>query len=112
MQGIPSLKRLQAAFGPEAGRKVRGILADLPTWPEHDTIDAALDAITDTIGACGVESIRGAWIDRYYQDIVALYANTGDSYESTILYETDAGRFLLTTMGDWVERYGDACGVK
>lgn len=55
--------------------------------------------------ASGVEAIRGDYhVDNYYFDIVALYVNTGDTYNPTLLYETETGRFRATTFGDWVER--------
>lgn len=68
---------------------------------------AAFDAILDT---CGVEAIDAAAIgdddvdwDSFWCDTVALYCNAGDTYASTILWDRDAGRFRITTWGDWVE---------
>lgn len=67
-------------------------------------VDKVLDDLSDHMGAYGIEAIRGDYyVDGYYQDLVALYVNTGDTYNATILYETEKERFLLTTMGDWVE---------
>jgi hypothetical protein len=77
------------------------------TWQGSEggrEVDAALDLFNDEIDAHGVEAIRGDYhAGRYYYDIVALYVNTGDTYNPTLLYETDTGRFLLTSWGDWVE---------
>lgn len=57
------------------------------------------------IGGHGIEAIEGDYqVDRYYYNIVALYVNTGDSYNPTVLYETENERFLVWTMGDWVEK--------
>lgn len=35
----------------------------------------------------------------------AVYCNAGDTYAATILYCYDSDRFLLTSWGDYVERY-------
>jgi hypothetical protein len=72
---------------------------------DHDQVDAALDAVNEAIGGHGIEAIEGDYqVDRYYYNIVALYVNTGDTYNPTLLYETENERFLVTTFGDWVER--------
>jgi hypothetical protein len=67
--------------------------------------DVTLEAANTLMNAHGIEAIRGDYhVDNYYYDIVALYVNTGDTYNGTLLYETDKDRFLVTTFGDWVER--------
>jgi len=72
---------------------------------DHDAVDRALDNANVAISGFGVEPINGDYhVDNYYFDIVALYVNTGDTYNGTVLYETDRERFLVTTMGDWVEQ--------
>ena len=43
---------------------------------------------------------------------VAEYANMGDTYDTTILYDYQRGRYCLTCWGDWVEQYGDRYGVQ
>lgn len=69
----------------------------------HGLVDAALVAVNSMIGGYGVEAIRGRWHDRYYQDIVGLYVNTGDTYNVTLVYDTVEDEFIITTMGDFVE---------
>jgi hypothetical protein len=78
----------------------------------HEQIDEALGYADGLLEGYGVEPIRGDWVDNYYGDIVALYVNTGDTYNPTILYDVNAGKFLVTSWGDWVERYGDRYGVQ
>ena len=78
----------------------------------HNDIDAILDDVNDALRAHGIESIEGTWHDRYYQNIVALYVNMGDTYNGTILYDTTKNRFYATSWGDWVERNGDRLGVE
>jgi hypothetical protein len=69
------------------------------------TVDDALDLADRTINGHGVEAIRSPeeYVDAYYYDIVALYVNTGDTYNLTLLYDTDRNKFYVTTWGDWVE---------
>lgn len=68
-------------------------------------VDHALNYVDDMIHGHGVEAIRGDYhVDNYYYDIVGLYVNTGDTYNATLVYDTDREKFVLTTMGDWVEK--------
>ena len=78
----------------------------------HRDIDTLLDDVNDALRAHGIESIEGTWHDRYYQNIVALYVNMGDTYNGTILYDTTKNRFYATSWGDWVERNGERLGVE
>lgn len=71
----------------------------------HDDVDKALEAANAALRGYGTEAIQGAWQDRYYQDIVAVYVNTGDTYNATVLYDVVAGKFQLTTLGDFVESH-------
>lgn len=62
--------------------------------------------------AHGVEAIEGEWVDGYYGNIVASYVNTGDTYNPTLLHESETGRFILTSWGDWVERNQKRYGIR
>lgn len=71
---------------------------------EPEDVDAALELADALMGTYGVEAIRGeGWEDPYYGDIVALYVNTGETYEGTLLYDVEADRFYATSYGDWIE---------
>jgi hypothetical protein len=75
--------------------------------------DAVLDYADHLLDAHGVEAVRGDYhVNGFYQDIVALYVNMGDTYTATLLYETDTGRFLVTTFGDWVEHNTKKYGIE
>jgi hypothetical protein len=64
-----------------------------------------MDLANELLDGHGIEAIRGEYhVDNYYFDTVALYVNMGDTYNATLFYETDTGRFKVTTMGDWVEK--------
>ncbi len=73
-----------------------------------------LEAINDLLGAYGVEAIRGEWENGYWCDIVAAYCNMGDTYATTVLeVRTGFGgsRFIVSTMGDFVERNSKKLGI-
>ena len=74
---------------------------------KHAAVDAALEAANKALGMHGVEAIQGKWHDRYYQNIVGLHLNSGDSYNTTLLYDTIAETFEITSMGDFVEDMTD-----
>lgn len=65
--------------------------------------DAVLDDANRLLEGHGIEAINGKWHDHYYQDIVALYVNMGDTYNGTILYDAVKRKFYVTTWGDFVE---------
>jgi len=63
-----------------------------------------LTALDELLGTFGVEPIRTTeHIDRYWFDCRACYLNTGDTYNTTILFDTKKDRFYLTSWGDFVE---------
>ena len=64
-----------------------------------------LEALDELLRTCGVEPIRieGAWIDRYYMDIVASYLNVGETYATTLLLDHEEQRWRLTSWGDFYE---------
>jgi hypothetical protein len=73
--------------------------------PERDR----LDAINKLLGLYGTEAIRGEWQNGYWGDIVAVYCNTGDTYDTTVLqirgeHSFYSSRFIVSSWGDWVER--------
>jgi hypothetical protein len=72
---------------------------------ETELIMAALDAELNT---SGVEAI---WGEGSCTWPVATYCNAGDTYSPTILHDAGAGRFRLTTYGDWVERNEKRLGI-
>lgn len=73
-----------------------------------------LDAIDILIGSHGVEAIEAYNIpnNAYWFNTCAIYCNTGDTYNATILYCTQKDRFYLTTFGDYVERNTERYQIK
>jgi hypothetical protein len=44
-------------------------------------------------------------------DSAALYVNTGDAYDETVLFDVPMWRFYLTSLGNWVEAMGKRYGI-
>lgn len=71
----------------------------------QENAEQVMEEINDVLGLFGVEALTGDYhVDRYWYNIVALYVNTGDTYRTTVLYETETGEFHLVSWGDWVEQ--------
>lgn len=74
----------------------------------HD-VDEALEAAEEAMGdgTFGIEPIRDpdGGLDGYWGDSVALYVNTGDTYNATVVYDVERDAFYCTSWGDWLEAY-------
>ena len=75
-----------------------------------------LEAIDKLLGLHGTEAIRGAWQNGYWCDIVACYCNTGDTYALTVLqvrgeHSFHSSKFIISSMGDFVERNGERLAI-
>lgn len=77
--------------------------------PRADSPEVRMLAIDAVLGTFGTEAI---WGESSCTRPVAEYCNTGDTYAPTVLYDYMAGRYRLTTMGDYVERYSDRYGIR
>ena len=80
--------------------------------PENDR----LEAISKLLGIHGTEAIRGDWQNGYWCDIVAAYCNTGDTYALTVIQVRGesrycSSRFIVSTVGDFVERNEKRLGI-
>jgi hypothetical protein len=73
----------------------------------QEDIDAKMKEANDLFGGHGVEglSAEGAFVDKYYYNIIALYVNMGDTYDATILFDTENGEFLNQSWGDFYEKW-------
>lgn len=75
-----------------------------------------LSAIDGLLGTYGTEAIRGQWQNGYWCDIVAQYCNTGDTYAPTVIqvrgeHSFQGSRFIVSSMGDFVERNTKRYGI-
>jgi hypothetical protein len=65
-----------------------------------------MEALDELLGGCGVEAIEADnFSDTYYGNFAASYVNLGDSYVTTIVLCHRSRRFILMSMGDYVETY-------
>jgi len=122
---IPTRARLIEAFG-DNGAECYALLKRIKDCREHPAVvqwaeqcyhdprespqayaECLMCALNAVLDGYGVEAIRGRYVDRYHQDIQAVYINFGDSYDLTLLLDHETDRVLVTSFGDWVERYGD-----
>ena len=76
-----------------------------------------LEAINTLLGMHGTEAIRGDWQNGYWCDIVATYCNAGDTYMTTVLQvrgqcRFDSSRFIVSSWGDFVERFSKKYGIE
>jgi len=114
---VANKKNLEILFPKSkyTGAEVAGIARMLEEARNEgpEEIDAVLERMNTFLKGYGVEAVRGDYqVDRYYYDIVAVYVNMGDTYDTTILYETDTGRFYVTSLGGWVEEKGEEYAVQ
>lgn len=103
---------LSATYAHDTIRASRLALRRTRHLPEHDRIEA----INRLLEMHGTEAIRGDWQNGYWCDIVAVYANSGDSYTPTVLqvrgdWSGARSRFIVSTVGDFVERNEKRLGI-
>lgn len=70
-----------------------------------DVIQLRMEIIDKLTQGYGIESIviPGVWIDKYWMDNCGLYVNQGDTYNRTIVYDTENGNYICTSWGDFYE---------
>ena len=68
---------------------------------KEEKIEVALNQILEGFG---IETISGDYVNPFYQTIIALYVNLGDTYIATLLFDTNKKRWLITSFGDFVEK--------
>lgn len=100
-----SKKHLQEMFRELSASDIKALKAALDGATNNPARSDAMDTADKLIGGYGVEAIRGESnsYQSYFGDIVALYVNTGDIYNATVVYDVAKRQFYATTMGDWVE---------
>lgn len=100
----PSAKTLQDFLGlePAEARELKRVMNEARSNRAMEDVMMLADRL---MAAHGVEAITGDYyVDGFYQNIVASYVNTGDTYNATLLHESETGKFIATSWGDWVER--------
>lgn len=115
----PSIKTLEAAF-PGHGKMLRkiidaeaitakgvdmtGLLPETARWVRScfnypNEVEIQLHAASELLEAHGVEAIFGDRITRPDFE----YVNMGDTYATTLAYDHTKDRFMVTTVGGWIE---------
>jgi hypothetical protein len=61
-------------------------------------VSEALETFDVAAGRFGIETIRGDWVDAYYQDIQLLYSENGDDSKPTLMFDTLQREFYLCSL--------------
>ena len=79
----------------------------LKQYMNETKYDTALDFANKVMNGYGVEAVRdeNIWVDNYWQNTGLLYVNKGDTYKTTLCYDTDKGTFFIGSWGDWAEKH-------
>jgi hypothetical protein len=103
-------RQLEHDYGDGArgiAKQICGIIAE-PYNYDHftrrgDHVDNQLDRINTLLHGYGVEVIRGKHVNNYYGNVNLLYVNMGDTYTTTIIYDTKTDRWICSDWGTLVE---------
>ena len=70
-----------------------------------DRVTEQMEALNELIDGFGIESIRieDYWHSNYWQDVIGVYVNLGDTYILTIIYNVIDEQFEFTSWGDYYE---------
>lgn len=97
MVNSPSIKTLTERLGiAKDGAKI------VKHFMVNGKADKALDQANRELDAHGVEAIWGEGIFP-----ALLYVNRGDTYDTTLCYDSAEGRFFVGSWGGWVEQHPD-----
>jgi len=100
----PSVATIQAGLGVDKA-KAKAIRSALevpsPFTNRTDVADASLEKVSALMGWFGVEAI----FDGCASWPSILYANNGDSYQPTIVYDATVRRYYVEGWADAVERH-------
>lgn len=96
---------LTRTFGDEIGLRLFEVLKFFDRNSSHEQIDNILDKCNEILDGSGIEPINGefTYVDNYYMNIIALYVNLGDTYTTTILFNTEDYIFEIISWGDFYE---------
>jgi len=99
--GRITVRDLQAILGNESPDGDLDALArKLNSARGERAVERVLDEADEVLKTFGVETI---WEKGEYDDPAALYLNTGDTYNATLVYDIDEDELYVGTWGDWVE---------
>lgn len=90
--------------------KLERLLYETEMNGNYEDIDNVMAKMNGSINGYGVEALTDENHDnvpRYYGNIVGLYVNKGNTYDTTIIYDTAEGRFIIANWGDFIESYDE-----
>lgn len=103
---ITKKELVEFGFKNDEAEKLYKMIKD-PSEPVDNVLNYAYSIMKNwtTNTGYGVEAIRDEcfWVDRYWQNIVLLYVNTGETYDTTLYYDVIKDIFGLGSWGDWWE---------
>jgi len=105
-EDVISKDLLLATFRDLAEESAADLAAVLANAKSDADVQTALRYAAELLDGFGVESINAenSW-DNFFGEAVALYVNTGDTFNTTVLYDTQESMFYLTSWGVWVEKF-------
>lgn len=104
LEGLGPYMKHEGHDAPHESARIARMIAGVRG--NSDKADKVLEEVDRLVAGNGVEPVRDENAnDRYYGDVVALYVNMGDTYETTLLYDTVEHEFHVTSWGDWYEAY-------
>ena len=86
-------------------RKLRAFYKSFDNFDDY-TIDSILEEFNILFEMYGIEVMRWTGWDSYYGDTRYIYANTGDTYEPTLGYDTEEEEFFIEDNATAMERMG------
>jgi len=110
---FPSEEEIRKAFpkldSGKAHELAEALEAAFAENADEDAVDEAMETADEILGGHGVEGIQGegAFIDKYWRDTILLYVNLGDTYDTTICYDTEEEAFFIGSWGDFYEKWSN-----
>ena len=77
---------------------------------DEEAVDEAMDKFNEMLGGYGIEAIHDgdqpvSGPGGYYMDILLLYVNMGDTYATTVCFDTNECEMFVGSWGDAVEGF-------
>lgn len=93
----PSEKRMVELLGIQAGQaQTLREMIHAASGRNHDWVDGIMSLANSMTQGFDVEAVRDTdYWDSYYCDIKWLYVNTGETYQPTLIYNTDKQYFII-----------------
>lgn len=75
-------------------------------------IELTLRQINKLLNGFGIQVVTGDQARQsYWMDAVAAYVNKGDTYDLTVIFDTIKNKFVITSLGDFVEKNQNRYGI-